>query len=79
MARIALYPGPLLAQVLTASTYWNQIHEADDWADRHSDPNLLYVPDYDALIVFAPPRPGFAIAGAIHFGPGITIGAAFDG
>jgi Protein of unknown function (DUF3300) len=36
------------------------------------DPNVVYVPYYDPLVVFAPPRPGFAIAGAIHFGPGIT-------
>jgi hypothetical protein len=43
------------------------------------DPNVVYVPYYDPLVVFAPPRPGFAIAGAIHFGPGITIGAAFGG
>jgi hypothetical protein len=43
------------------------------------DPNVLYVPYYDPVVVFAPPRPGIAIAGAIHFGPGITIGAAFGG
>ena len=34
--RIALYPDPLLAQVLTASTYWDQISEAATWADQHS-------------------------------------------
>lgn len=34
--RIALYPDPLLAQVLTASTYWNQIADADAWAQEHS-------------------------------------------
>jgi Protein of unknown function (DUF3300) len=172
VARIALYPDPLLAQVLTASTYWNEIPEADEWADQHSylkgdalamamqedhlqwdpsilallpfpsvldtmardiewttelgnavltqdadvmdaiqrmrrrarsygylvpnsyvsvvdeggyiqilpiDPNVLYVPYYDPVVIFAPPRPGLAIAGAIHFGPGITIGAAFGG
>jgi hypothetical protein len=172
VARIALYPDPLLAQVLTASTYWNEIPEADGWADQHSylkgdalaqamqadhlqwdpsilallpfpsvldmmahdmawteqlgnavltqdadvmdavqrmrqramgygylapnsyvnvvsnggyiqilpiDPNVLYVPYYDPVVVFAPTRPGLAIAGAIHFGPGITIGAAFGG
>ena len=43
------------------------------------DPNVVYVPTYDPLVVFAPPRPGLAIAAAIHFGPGITIGAAFGG
>jgi hypothetical protein len=36
VARIALYPDPLLAQVLTASTYSNQICEAATWADQHS-------------------------------------------
>ena len=34
--RIALYPDPLLAQILTASTYWDQIPDAASWADRHS-------------------------------------------
>ena len=34
--RIALYPDPLLAQVLTASTYWDQIPEAAAWANQHS-------------------------------------------
>src|ERR1700682_2951491 len=36
VARIALYPDPLLAQVMTASTYWNEIPEAAAWADQHS-------------------------------------------
>ena len=36
VARIALYPDPLLAQVLTASTYWSEIPEAAAWADEHS-------------------------------------------
>ena len=172
VARIALYPDPLLANILTASTYWTEIPEAAAWADQHSylkgdalaqamqadhlqwdpsimallpfpsvldmmardpawtqqlgnavltqdsdvmdavqrmrqramgygyltpndcmnvtssggyiqilpvDPNMVYVPYYDPVVVFAPPRPGFAIGGAIHFGPGITIGAAFGG
>jgi hypothetical protein len=172
VARIALYPDPLLAQVLTASTYWNEIPEAAAWADEHSylkgdelaeaiqadhlqwdpsilallpfpsvldtmahdmawteqlgnavltqrpevmdavqrmrqkarhygylapngyvnvvsdggyiqilpvDPNVIYVPYYDPVVVFAPPRPGFAVAGAVHFGPAITIGAVFGG
>jgi hypothetical protein len=172
VARIALYPDPLLAQILTASTYWSEIPEAATWADQHSylkgdalaqaiqadhlqwdpsilallpfpsvldmmahdlswteqlgnavltqhadvmeavqrmrqrarsygylasngylnvvssggyieilpvNPNVLYVPYYDPLVVFAPPRPGFAVAGAIHFGPAVTIGAVFGG
>ena len=36
VARIALYPDPLLAQILTASTYWTEIPEAAAWADQHS-------------------------------------------
>ena len=35
--RIALYPDPLLAQVLTASTYWDQITDAATWAQQHSN------------------------------------------
>jgi hypothetical protein len=37
----------------------------------------MYVPYYDPLVVFARPRPGFVVGGAIHFGFGVTIGAAF--
>jgi hypothetical protein len=170
VSRIALYPDPLLAQVLTASTYWTEIPEAAAWADQHSylgggslaraipednlqwdpsvlallpfpsvlemmardmawteslgnavlterpevmdavqrmrrkamdfgylqsnsyfsvvshggyiqilpiDPGLIYVPYYDPLVVFARPARGLVIDGAIRFGPGITIGAAF--
>ncbi len=170
VSRIALYPDPLLAQVLAASTFWDQIPEAAQWANQHSyltgdqladairadnlqwDPSVLallpfpsvlnmmaqdpgwtqalgnavladrgavmddvqrmrqqayqygylrsnpydtvtdsggyvevlpvnpayiYVPAYDPLMVFAPPRPGFVIGGAIRFGPGIVIGANF--
>lgn len=33
---IALYPDPLLAQVLTAATYYNEIPDADGWARSHS-------------------------------------------
>jgi hypothetical protein len=36
VAPIALYPDPLLAQVLAAATYAEQIPEAALWADRHS-------------------------------------------
>jgi len=171
VSRIALYPDPLLAQVLTASTYWDQIPEAATWADQHSylmgdalaaaiqedhltwDPSILallpfpsvldmmasdpawtqqlgnavlterdavmdavqrmrhkakefgylqpnsydnvvddggyieilpvipgvvYVPQYDPLVVFARPAHGLVIGGAIRFGAGITISAAYD-
>src|SRR5271157_2188252 len=36
VSRIALYPDPLLAQVLTAATYSDQIPDAASWADHHS-------------------------------------------
>jgi Protein of unknown function (DUF3300) len=170
VTRIALYPDPLLAQVLTASTYWDEIPDAAAWANEHSslkgdaladairadnlqwDPSVLallpfpsvlgmmaqdsswteqlgnavltqradvmdavqrmrhksydygylrsnpydyvnnadgyieiqpvnpayvYVPTYDPFLVYGPPRPGFAIGAAIHFGPAIVIGSAF--
>jgi len=170
VARIALYPDPLLAQILTSSTYWNEIPEAAAWANEHSylkgdaladairadnlqwDPSVLalipfpsvlnlmaqdlawteqlgnavltrradvmdavqrlrkkarefgylrtnpyctvvendgyieifpvnpayiYVPTYDPLVVFAAPRPGFVIGGAIGWGPAVVITAGF--
>ncbi len=171
VAPIALYPDGLLAQVLTASSYWQQIPEAAAWANQHSylrgdalaqaiqqdnlpwapsviallpfpstlnymaqymgwtqelgnavlserdqvmnavqymrqqaydygylrsgpylrvevagrgdieilpvQPGFYYVPYYNPQIVFARPRPGLFIGGAIRFGPGISIGAAF--
>jgi hypothetical protein len=170
VARIALYPDPLLAQILTASTYWSEIPEAAAWANQHSyltgnalaeairadnlefdpsvlallpfpsvlnmmaqdmawtqqlgnavlvqrgdvmdavqrlrkraydygylrsnayctvanvgnyieiqpvNPEYIYVPTYDPLIVFRPPAPGFVISGAIRFGPAVIVGAAF--
>ena len=40
-------------------------------------PGYIYVPAYNPLVVYAPPRPGFFVGGAIGFGPGIVIGAAF--
>jgi hypothetical protein len=171
VSRIALYPDSLLAQVLAAATYPDQIPEAARWADEHGylkgddlaraisedhlwwdpsvqallpfpsvldmmardpewtgqvgnaflaqrdqvmdavqrmrqraseygylrsngqiqviasgpgaieivpvNPAFFFVPVYDPLIVFAPPRPGFRIGAAISFGPGIMIGAGF--
>jgi hypothetical protein len=35
VARIALYPDGLLAEVLTAATYWDQIPDAATWAMQH--------------------------------------------
>jgi hypothetical protein len=35
VTRIALYPDPLLAQVLAGATYPDQIPDAAKWADEH--------------------------------------------
>jgi len=35
VARVALYPDPLLAQILAAATYSNDIQPAAQWADQH--------------------------------------------
>jgi hypothetical protein len=40
------------------------------------NPEMYYVPTYNPYVVFAPPR-GPLVGGAIRFGGGITIGAAF--
>src|SRR5579862_3674 len=37
VARIALYPDPLLAQVLAAAAFPGQVREAARWADQHRD------------------------------------------
>jgi hypothetical protein len=168
--RIALYPDPLLAQILTASSFSDQIPQAAAWANQHAylhdqalaaainadqlpwdpsvlallpfpnvlnmmaqdpgwtqalgnavlsdrgavmdsiqrerslaqqygylrtnsydqvvgaypyiqilpvNPGYIYVPVYNPAVVFVRPRPGFYVAGAIRFGPGITLGAGF--
>jgi Protein of unknown function (DUF3300) len=169
VSRIALYPDPLLAQVLAAATFPDDIPDAAKWADDHHylrgdqlaqaisadqlpwdpsvqallpfpnvldmmaddmdwtrdlgdaflaqrqdvmdsvqherreardygylrsndeivvgggpyitidpvNPAFMVVPVYDPLIVFAAPRPGFFVGGAIRFGFGISLGVAF--
>ena len=169
VSRVALYPDPLLSQILAAATFPDQIQPAAQWADRHhylrgdalaaaisgdqlpwdpsvqallpfpsvletmasdmgwtselgnaflaqqpdvmdavqrerrkaydygylrtnpqivvnpgpyieilpANPAFIVVPYYNPLVVFAPPRPGFFVGGAIGFGYGISIGAAF--
>jgi hypothetical protein len=42
-----------------------------------ANPAFIVVPYYNPLIVFAPPRPGFFIGGAIGFRFGVAIGPAF--
>lgn len=41
------------------------------------NPAFVVVPTYDPLIVYAAPRPGFFVGGAIRFGYGVTITSAF--
>ena len=64
VSRIALYPDPLLAQVLTASTFPDQIPDAARWADEHhyltgeelakaiTDDQLPWDPSVQALLPF---------------------------
>jgi len=169
VSRIALYPDPLLAQVLAAATFPDQIPDAAKWADEHhylrggelanainedhlpfdpsvqavlpfpsvldtmasdmnwtsdlgnaflaqrqdvmdavqrmrqrardfgylrsngqivvssgpyieiapANPEFIPVPYYDPLVVYARPRPGFFVGGAIGFGFGVSIGTFF--
>src|ERR1700690_258916 len=39
VSRIALYPDPLLAQVLTASTFSPEIPDATNWSNQHAGLN----------------------------------------
>jgi hypothetical protein len=41
------------------------------------NPAVLYVPYYDPQVVFARPRPGFAVSRGITFSFGISIGPVF--
>jgi hypothetical protein len=64
VARVALYPDPLLAQVMAAATFVEQIPDADLWAARHKNlqgdalaqamdnAHLGFDPGVQALIAF---------------------------
>lgn len=64
VSRIALYPDPLLAQVMAAATYFDQIPQAAQWADQHhylngdalaaaiSSDQLPWDPSVQALLPF---------------------------
>jgi hypothetical protein len=42
-----------------------------------ANPAYIPVPYYDPAIVFYPPRRGFVVGTAIHFGFGVTVGTYF--
>ncbi len=64
VARIALYPDPLLGQILAAATYPDQIPDAAKWADEHhyltgddlaraiTEDHLTWDPSVQALLPF---------------------------
>src|ERR1700676_325925 len=64
VSRVALYPDPLIAQVLAAATFSDQIPDAARWADQHhylngdalaraiSDDRLPWDPSVQALLPF---------------------------
>jgi hypothetical protein len=64
VSRVALYPDPLLAQVLAATTFSDQIPDAAKWADEHhylkgdelaqaiTGDQLAYDPSVQALLPF---------------------------
>jgi hypothetical protein len=62
LAPIALYPDPLLAQVLMASTYPGEVTEAAAWSKAHPDAkgddavkqvaNQTWDPSVQALVAF---------------------------
>jgi len=50
LAPIALYPDPLLAQVLVASTFVDQIDEASRWLRANNDPNGIDAQPWDVSV-----------------------------
>ena len=50
LAPIALYPDPLLAQVLPASTFVDQIDEASRWLRANNDPNGIDAQPWDVSV-----------------------------
>ena len=57
-----------------------QMQVVDDGGYVYIQPvgGYLYVPVYDPYVVFAPPRPGFFVGGAIHFGTGFHWVAGYN-
>src|SRR5579872_2815514 len=62
---------------LTNNADMRVVADAGDIEIEPVDPNFVYVPVYDPTVVFAAPRPGFYVAGAIRFPFGFGVGVAF--
>ena len=56
----------------------SQIRVVHNGPGGYRDPcrsaGYIYVPDYNPYVVYTRLRPGFYVAGAIHFGPQIVVG-----
>src|ERR1051325_4857872 len=50
LAPVALYPDPILAQVLIASTFVDQVQEAAAWMRRYNDPNGVDYQPWDISV-----------------------------
>ncbi len=50
LAPIALYPDPLLAQVLVAATFVEQVEDAAEWTRRHYDPYGIDYQPWDVSV-----------------------------
>jgi len=50
LAPVALYPDPLLAQVLPASTYPDEIQSAEQWIQEGNDPRYVDDMDWDVSV-----------------------------
>jgi hypothetical protein len=55
-----------------------QVVDAGGYIDILPVGGYMYVPVYDPYVVFARPRPGFFVSGAIHFGGGFRWSAGYN-
>jgi hypothetical protein len=55
-----------------------QVVDAGGYIDILPVGGYIYVPVYDPYVVFARPRPGFFVGGAIHFGGGFRWTAGYN-
>ena len=50
VAPVALYPDPLLAQVLLAATFADQVNDAAQWLRDNNDPNMVDMQPWDVSV-----------------------------